>query len=210
MARNAQYGRWRQAALTVVLWLVFGASLGLAAFVSHRKNGALDVSLGQPVEFGRLLVRLPRDWQVYGAATPRRTLVADDQDRQGRHRRSIRITQEQQGSRRKAAEYYLESLLGEETSLNVPFEMEPFPLLGQSDGVVCTFQGLPSTYESLEGSVDLPDPGVYAAVVLPDGLSVTVQVRGPGAYGPTSRRLLREVADGIRLADAAADKTARD
>lgn len=207
MARNVQYGRWRKAALTAVLWLVFGASLALAAFISHRRNAALGLALGEPQEFGRLIVRLPKNWQVRREKDPRRAIVAEDYDRQGRFRRAVRITQEQQGPRRKGPEFYLESVLGEKTSLNIPYEFEPFTFLGQSDGVVCAFQGLPSVYRGLDEAVELPDPGVYAANVLPDGLSVTVQVTGPGAFGPTSRQLLREVADGIKLADGAADTT---
>src|SRR5215210_7612518 len=99
MAKNWQYGRLRAVALQVVMWLVFGASLGLAAFIDHRRSGALDVRLGEPITEGRLVVRLPREWEIDVRATkagPPRTLTLVDFDPQGRRRRTLRMTQEQQ------------------------------------------------------------------------------------------------------------------
>jgi hypothetical protein len=52
--------------------------------------------------------------------------------------------------------------------------------------------------------LNLPDAGLYACAVLPDGLTVTVQLSGDGAYGPSNRALLRRVADGIKVTDNAA------
>src|SRR5581483_3935210 len=103
MAKNWQYGRLRAVALQLVMWLILGASLGLAAYIDHRRSGSLDVTLGEPRTVGRLVVRPPAGWEVAEESAPQLTLVAMDYDRQGRHRRTIKVTQEQQNGRVRGA-----------------------------------------------------------------------------------------------------------
>lgn len=209
MAKSWQYGRWRAVVLQAVMWVVLGASLGLAAFIDHRRSGMLDVRLGESVRDGRLLVRLPVDWEVViqrGEESVRpqpRALTVIDFDRQGRERRRLRITQEQQAGRPRGPAYYLENLMSSRHVL--PLEPQPFSMLGQDDGVLIPFKVDIRRYLGRETPIDIPEPGLYACVVMPDGLAVTVQVTGEGAYGPSSHQLLRRVADAIRLADGAAD-----
>ena len=208
MAKNWQYGRLRAVALQVVMWLIFGASLGLAAFIDHRRSGGLDVQLGPPMTDGRLVVRLPVGWDLLmkqkgEAAVPsRRTLTLIDFDRQGRERRKLRIIQEQQqGGRVRGPEYYLESMVTIPSDEDAGMPLEPFPFLSQSDGVLVPVKVNTKMLRRMLPGADLPEAGIYACVVMPDGLTVTLQVTGDGAYGPSNRALLRQVADSIRLAD---------
>ena len=203
MAKSWQYGRWRSVVLQVVMCGVFGASLGLAAFIDHRRSGSLDVQLGTPVTDGRLSVRLPVGWDVLikqkgeAAGPSPRALTVIDFDRQGRERRRLTVTQEEQAGRSRGAEYYLENLMSSRYLL--PLEPQPFSMLGE-EGVLIPFKVDIRRYVGRGAPADLPEPGLYACVVMPDGLAVTVQVRGDGAYGPSSHRLLRQVADTLRLA----------
>lgn len=208
MAKNWQYGRLRTVALQVVMWLTFGASLGLAAYIDHRRSGALDVRLGEAIIDGRLAIRIPIDWEIdlrETIAGPPRTLVLKDFDGQGL-RRTVRITQEQQVGRARSAEYYLAEMMNARRLRGL--EPQPFSMLGQNDGVLVPFK---VDYSRLPDSIPetakfgLPEPGLYACVVLPDNFTVTLQVVGDGAYGPSSWKLLRTLADSIRLADATAD-----
>jgi hypothetical protein len=208
MAKNWQYGRLQAVALQVVMWIIFAASLGLAAFIDHRRSGGLDVRLGEPLTEGRLVVRLPQNWEILIApstsnTSPVRTLTLIDFDRQGRKRRTLKITQEQQSGRPKGPEFYVEEMISSRHQL--PLEPQPFAMLGQDDGVIVPFK---VDFKQHFGDADipgLPDPGLYAGVVLPDGLAVTVQVTGNGAYGPSSRQLLQLVAENMRLADGVSD-----
>ena len=200
MAKSWQYGRWRGVALQVVMWLIFGASLGLAAYIDHRRSGTLDVALLEPRTFGRISVRLPKGWDIEGEAGPPQALAATHDGRRRNERRTVRITQEQQTPRRWGPEYYLDVLINPQGVF--PTEAEPFPFLGQDDAVLVPLRF--SLRGRVPDGVDLPGvpkPGLYACAVLPDGLTVTVQVVGEGAYGPSSRKLLRTVADNVRLAD---------
>lgn len=187
------------------MWLTFGASLGLAAYIDHRRSGGLEVRLGKPIIDGRLMIRIPIEWEVDLAETvggPPRMLVLKD-DRHGRLRRTVRITQEQQVGRAKSAEYYLAEMMNARRLTGL--EAQPFSMLGQDDGVLVPFK---IDYSQLPYSIPetatlgLPDPGLYACVVLPDNFAVTLQVVGEGAYGPSSWKLLRTLADSIRLTDA--------
>src|SRR5687768_11316932 len=64
MAKSWQYPRWRRYAMQATMWLILGATLGLAAFVNHERRRSLRVELGAPATYGPITVRLPRAWDV--------------------------------------------------------------------------------------------------------------------------------------------------
>src|SRR5687768_11936341 len=64
MARSWQYPRWRRYVMQATMWLILGATLGLAAFVNHERRRSLRVELGAPATYGPITVRLPRAWDV--------------------------------------------------------------------------------------------------------------------------------------------------
>jgi hypothetical protein len=186
------------------MWLIFASSLGLAAYIDYRRTGYLDIVPGEPVTFGRLNVRVPKGWESHEETGSPHTLIMTDYDDQGRRRWTIQVTEEQQPpGRRKGAAFYLESLLALPSSL--PVHVEPYRMLGDSDGALIVWRGLRDYIPNVndDAAEGFPEPGVYACAVLPDGLTVTAQVMGPGAYGPSARRVLRRMADNIRMADTA-------
>jgi hypothetical protein len=196
MAKNSQYGRWRRAVMQAVLWLVLGSTLALAGYVTHRRTTPLDVELAEPVTFGELSARLPRCWdrETATAGDSVSALVAQEPyegDRQANRLRTVWITQDRPARKRTPA-YYLETMF-----LSSPSEsdarIEPFSFLG-GPGVLIAWRGR-------------PQDGLYACTVLADGLTVTVQVRGDGAFGPSSRRLLRQVADAMKRVEATSKPT---
>jgi hypothetical protein len=70
MARSWHYPRWRRIVMQVVLWAVFGATLGLAALVARHKRqaGTLELQAARtvalPVGGPTVGVRLPKGWMV--------------------------------------------------------------------------------------------------------------------------------------------------
>ena len=69
MARSWHYPRWRRVVMQVVLWAVFGMSMGVAALVvQHRRLvGAVELGDRLPVRLPdgvTVTVRLPRGWAV--------------------------------------------------------------------------------------------------------------------------------------------------
>jgi hypothetical protein len=216
MPKNSQYGRWRRLAMQAVMWAVFGGTLALAGFVSHRKTASLEVELAEPTTFGGLKVRLPKGWdrdrkaeaKFHATAKAAMALVVQEHDEEGRPRRELWITQERQAEVKRGPAYYLETVFFQ----NIPSrafdtKSELFNFLG-SRGILIPWQGVPRGL-LMEMDEDLaerfPPAGLYAGTVVRDGLTVTVQVRGDGAIGPTNRSLIRLVADNLRLSDEAAD-----
>ena len=190
--------------MQVVLWVVFGGTLALAGYVSHRRAGSLNSGLAEPVTVGRLKVRLPSGWERIDApeSGARQVLVVKEHDEEGRERRELWITQERQPQVKKGPTYYLET----EFKLRNA-RPEPFDFLG-SRGTLIAFRGIPHEFLGIDLGEEFmqrfPDPGLYACTVLKDGLTVTVQVRGQGAYGPSNQRLIRRVADAMTVADTPA------
>ena len=199
MAKTWQYGRLRVVALQVVMWSVLGASLGLAAYIDHRRSSQFNVTLGEPRAVGRLSLRLPKGWEIEGPAGTPLAIAAKEFDPQGRQRLKITVTQEQQSGRRRGPQYYLEELVNLPDDEDFAPSIEPFGFLGQDDAALASFKINSKLARKI---LNLPDAGLYACAVMPDGFTVTVQVSGDGAFGPSSRGLLRRVADTIKLADS--------
>ena len=185
MPKSWQYPRWRRVAMQVAMCVVLGAAVGSAAWVGQTRRAELDVKLGPPQQVGELMVRLPERWQ--SRITRGRTVVvvvADEvSDRRGD--RQLRISQVPQDPPFHDPRQFLEELNPRPLQ-----DVEPLPMLGQN-GVLGRL--------SL-GTVD-PATGerqnlhkLFAAVVLRDGLTVVVELQSNQSLGPSSERLVRELA----------------
>jgi hypothetical protein len=201
MAKNSQYGRWQRVIMQAVLWVVFGGTLALAAFVSRKRTTSLETPLAEPVTFGALSLRLPEGWEREEKATVHvKGLIAQEYDEERRPLRQLWVTQETQAVVKRGPSFYLENVLNLPDSDAKP---EPFSFLG-SRGVLIVWRGVPRDPSVDPDMVERRPPlGLYACSVLPDGLTVTLQVRGEGAFGPSSRQLIRRVADSMKVADSA-------
>ena len=163
--------------MQVVLWLIFGGTLALAGFVSHRRTSPLGVALGEPIHFGNLKVRLPQAWEREDPADSKpeiqpdtqpkvrpvaghQTLVVKERDEEGRQRRELWITQERQTGAKKGPTYYME------TALDLPDSRpEPFSFLG-TRGTIITWRRVPhGLFEDLgeELATSFPTPASMPA-----------------------------------------------
>lgn len=193
--------------MQAVLWVAFAGTLALAGYISHRRNGSLSVELGEPTVFGNVRVRLPKGWAREERTDARpAVLVARERDEEGWEdlkRRKLWITQERQAQAKKGPAYYLHAQYG------IPDDhAEPFNFLG-GRGVLLVWRGLPpGMLNEVDDAIvrQIPEAGLYACTVLSDGLTVTIQVRGQGAFGPTNRQLIRQVADTMSVADTPATR----
>ena len=64
MARTFESTAARRVAMQALMWLILGATLAVAAVISHRDGGASRVVLGVPTRVGALTVALPQGWKV--------------------------------------------------------------------------------------------------------------------------------------------------
>lgn len=63
MPRPWEYPRWRRIVMQVVMWLILGATLGLAQLISNQRARAPE-ALGVPMRVGSFLVRMPEGWAL--------------------------------------------------------------------------------------------------------------------------------------------------
>lgn len=64
MAKWWHYPAWRRVALQVTMWVLFGASLGVAGLVSAHRRGLIDSKYSPPISCGKFVVRAPVGWKV--------------------------------------------------------------------------------------------------------------------------------------------------
>src|SRR5688572_29586169 len=64
MPKSWQYPRWRRVAMQAVMWVILGATVALAALVSHEVRRSRLVQLADERTLDdNLAVRLPKGWQ---------------------------------------------------------------------------------------------------------------------------------------------------
>jgi hypothetical protein len=64
MARNWQYPRWRRLLMQSAMWVILGATVGLAALLDRHQHMETRVTLGSPVQCGGIQLQLPSHWMI--------------------------------------------------------------------------------------------------------------------------------------------------
>src|SRR5688572_10863156 len=70
---KGQYTRGRLIMLQLIMWIIFGMCMGMAALVTARHRSAYLVELAEPVKVGPFTAQLPKGWTV---TTNTRTALA--------------------------------------------------------------------------------------------------------------------------------------
>jgi hypothetical protein len=75
MPRPPDESRIRRFMMQIIMWVILGATIGLAALVDRHLGNRLDVRLGEPRELPGLTVRLPLGWETEDTSDDPQTLV---------------------------------------------------------------------------------------------------------------------------------------
>jgi hypothetical protein len=62
MPRAPDPSRLRRILMQSIMWIILGATIGLAALVDHKRYSALNADLGEPRQFKAFSIRLPAAW----------------------------------------------------------------------------------------------------------------------------------------------------
>ena len=62
MANPWQYSRARRIATQIVMWVILGGTVLLAALVSSYRRNALQVALAPPETIKGITIQIPRRW----------------------------------------------------------------------------------------------------------------------------------------------------
>src|SRR5688572_3510330 len=173
MARSWQYPRWRRYAMQATMWLVLGATVGLAAFVNHERRRSMRVELGSPTSHGWLVVRLPKTWQqsVLPEREDRVIAVAVEPDEQ-RLGRTVTITRDRVTRPISPLEFLLTS---NAQMLGLDLQLAQDPKGGKDLVEPITVGGHPGVLvrgvraSGRHGGGSLPHKEIYAATIVPSG-----------------------------------------
>src|SRR2546421_5122303 len=64
MARPQTYPPSRRFMMQGIMWIILGATVGLAALVSHHRRSAFEVKLAPPITYRAVTVQLPKGWKI--------------------------------------------------------------------------------------------------------------------------------------------------
>jgi hypothetical protein len=199
MARSWEYSPRRRIAMQLAMWVIFGLTLALAGFVSHRRHGTDQLRLGLPIKFGDLSVRVPVGWRFSVRPADDGTLILRStalQNGEVRTTARVRILQQRLVGPEIGAEIYLSNNV---LSSGVQTSSISFPGLGR-DGVVADFavQSDPD-----DPTAEGPAPGIYAATIVPiepgKSLAVLVAVEDIPPFSPDDRELLNQLVGAVKL-----------
>jgi len=209
MAVRPEYTRARRATMQATMWVLFGATLALAAVVTHRHRRGLVVPLGAAHEQGGYRFQLPKDWQVTAGggvadAEDRRVLARAVEPGPATSARTVTVLRQPLGRMVSPAEYLHRNGVRPFRSPNrmpPPDEAEDRnpedePAGEDAGPTVVSVAGRPGVL--VHGIV--PRSGrrvVLACAVLPTCEAVTVKLEGPPWPDPAADTVVREMAAAI-------------
>jgi hypothetical protein len=174
--------------------LLLGLSVGAAAWMGQKRRQP-GVVLGEVTQHGVLRYALPVGWEVDTKGLPTELLAEELRP----HGRLLRVLVERKHGRSTGAEGLIARRSGG------PQPGEPITMLGEEGLLVeAAFRTRPPGGGKAPGGDEEEDQdsiaqfgtvmqGLVAAVVLDDGLGVTVSLEGEAAAGPTNRKLIMQV-----------------
>ena len=193
--------------MQATMWVVLGATVGLAALVNHERRRSMRVELGSPTTHGWLVVRLPKTWQQ-SASTERDDRIvarAIEPDEQGLGR-TITITRDRITRPISPLEFLLTSdaqMLGLDLLLAQDPKggkdlVEPITVGGQPGVLV---RGVRAAGRNGGGNRagSLPHKEIYGATVVPSGHAIVVKLEGDRPGELSDVEIVKQLADAIEI-----------
>lgn len=187
------------------MWLILGATLGLAALVNHERRRSLRVDLGPPMTFSALTVRLPESWDVVSAteSDPRIVVRATEPPEmvggRAREGRVVTVLRARLPAARGPLEHLLISI-SQTAAVHGPPEW--------ADAIEgLTIGGWPGLMVELTETEPGPQPSKRAAprktfvacAVLPSRHAVVIRLEGGATNDLSDLEILRQIAAAIEI-----------
>jgi hypothetical protein len=201
MARSAQYTPLRRHVMQLVVWLMLGATIGLAALVGHmRRNWGASALSNRPLVIQDLSVRLPAGWRMHSDVHhDARVVAAVAEPGSEETARIVSVYLETGGEDLSPLEYLVRD-----------FDLQPpAPDGPESDSLVPGIETIAfGPWPGVMVSATVPIPGhgeqttgkvLLACAVLPSGRAVIVRLEGLGEPEPGDRELMQQIAQSVRM-----------
>lgn len=183
------------------MWLIFAATLSLAALVNYQQRQARRIILAPPAAHGDLKVRLPLHWRSTSRTEeqPLVVITAQESDEENEeYGRRLTILRQRTGAMISPAEYLLRNGWIDETALVAP-ESESSDLPSFQRTEVAGWPGVMIAHELSQHPLESPEPitrkQVIACTVLPSGQAITVNLQGWGRSDWSDLDLVKRVAE---------------
>src|SRR5947199_9881843 len=70
MARPVTYSPARRFLIQGIMWIILGATVGLAALVRHHRKSWLEVKLAPAMTYRQVTAQLPKGWEIIKTSDP--------------------------------------------------------------------------------------------------------------------------------------------
>ena len=197
------------------MWLILGATLGLAAFVNHERRRSLRVELGPPAEYGSMTVRMPRAWDVIAPneSDPRVVVSATEPAQTPTRRpgqgRTVTILRERLPAARGPLEHLLISI-SQPAAVQGPAQWQDAiesVTIGGWPGLMVSLAKVQQNQLEKRAQPDEPDDdprgwprkAYVACAVLPSRHAVVIQLEGSGTNELSDVEVLKQIAAGIEI-----------
>lgn len=184
------------------MWVLLGATVGLAAFVNHERRRSMRVELGLATSHGWLTVRLPVTWQQSAATDPDPRVIAravepDPQDLG----RTVTITRQYVAKPISPLEFLLSSnnqilgldLLRAQHARGGEDLVEPITVGGHAGVLMRGVRGAGRERD------DLPYKEIYAATIVPSGHAIVVKLEGDRPAELSDVEIVKQLAGAIEV-----------
>lgn len=179
--------------MQVTLWVVLGATVGLAALVDHYRSGASAVKLGPMEDFGPLSLRLPSGWAITSEGEPV-LLVQAEEGADGRAR-ILSVLRQPVPEEMTALEFIIRSGLAPPAAARVA---QPIAMAGQTGAMVSVNRQLRGHNGGVVDERDM----VAVAMIRPQH-AIILHLSSTGNSLGADEELIREIAATVKLNDRA-------
>jgi len=193
MSRSWHYPRWRRIVMQVTLWIILGATVGLAALVDHYRSGAAAVKLGPQEDFGPVSLRLPEGWAITAQREP--VLLVQAEDGSDGSARILSVLRQPVQGKMSALEFIIRSGLAPPQAARVA---QPIAMGGQTGAMVSLSRQMRGPGGSVMSERDI----VAVAMIRPQH-AIILHLSSAGNTLNEDEDLLRQVAATIKLHEQA-------
>jgi hypothetical protein len=188
-----------------IMWIILGATIGLAALVSHHRRSAFEVKLSPPITYRSVTVQLPKGWKLTKnpdelsstLMTADESADSSDEDEESGGR-TIRIVREPLGTYRTPLEFALTRLApgGHRAGEHLPIAGLPGELQVQRRDMT------PKSLQQILAHGGLvPAKTLCIATVGNSGRGLAVELEGTGEPESHDIDLIKRIAATIKIAD---------
>ena len=190
-----------------IMWIVLGATVGLAALVSHHRRTSIDVKLGDAISHRGVTVQLPKGWEIVKTADKQSAVVVtatekkNDDDEEG-GARVLKITREPLGSYRSPIEYALSQLHPGGGASKIIQGQDYFPIDNSPGEVLYQVRDLaPTSLRDARQGGRRRVKTICAATVAPSGRGIAIAMDADGDIDASDMELIKRIAATVKLAD---------